>query len=134
MEEWRTLVLYDGECGLCDRAVQFLLRHDKKGALQFAPLQGETARPFVGEVDSFDTMILGARLAGGVRVSRRSEAALRTLARLGGVWRVLSWLRVLPRALTDFFYRIVARNRLRWFGRADACRVPDAATRARFLA
>ena len=62
MEEWRNLVLYDGECGLCDRAVQFLLRHDKKGAHAFAPLQGDTAKPYVGAVTSFDTMILVERM------------------------------------------------------------------------
>ena len=56
--DWKYLVLYDGECGLCDRSVQFLLRHDKKGVLTYAPLQGEAARPFVGEKPALDTMML----------------------------------------------------------------------------
>ena len=135
MAEWRNLVLYDGECGLCDRTVQFLLRHDKKGLLVYAPLQGETARPFVGDNPQIDTMMLVERLDDGTtRIWPRSRGVFRTLAKLGGVWRVLSWLRILPLFLTDFGYRFVARHRIDWFGKVDACRIPDDAVRPRFLA
>jgi predicted DCC family thiol-disulfide oxidoreductase YuxK len=135
VSEWRNLVLYDGECGLCDRTVQFLLRHDKKGVLNYAPLQGETARPFVEAEPALETMLLVERLAdGSTRVSARSRGVFRTLGKLGGGWRLLSWLRVLPAFLTDLGYRLVARHRIKWFGRVDVCRVPDPATRQRFLA
>jgi predicted DCC family thiol-disulfide oxidoreductase YuxK len=135
VSEWRNLVLYDGECGLCDRTVQFLLRHDKKGVLNYAPLQGETARPFVGAEPALETMLLVERLAdGSTRVSARSRGVFRTLAKLGGFWRVVSWLRILPGFLTDLGYRLVARHRIQLFGRVDACRVPDPENRQRFLA
>jgi predicted DCC family thiol-disulfide oxidoreductase YuxK len=135
VEPWRYLVLYDGECGLCDRSIQWLLRHDRKGLLRFAPLQGATARPFVeGPLDELATVLYVERDAEGQpRVWERSAAAFRILWRLGGGWRVVAWLRVLPRALTDAVYRFVARRRRRWFGTVDACRAPDAAARARFL-
>jgi predicted DCC family thiol-disulfide oxidoreductase YuxK len=133
--DWKYLVLYDGECGLCDRSVQFLLRHDKKAVLSYAPLQGETARPFVGDKPALDTMMLVEKLdGGGTRVSVRSRGAFRTLAQLGGIWRVISWLRILPAFLTDLVYRFVAHNRIKWFGRVDACRVPSPEVRQRFLA
>ncbi len=132
---WRNLVLYDGECGLCDRTVQFLLRHDKKGVLKYAALQGETARPFVGDHPDIDTMMLVEKLDdGAIRVSSRSRGVFRTLAKLGGFWWVVSWLRILPVFLSDFGYRFVANRRIRWFGRVDACRLPDPSTRQRFLA
>jgi predicted DCC family thiol-disulfide oxidoreductase YuxK len=129
---WRNLVLYDGECGFCDRLVQWLLRHDRKGILSYAPLQGETAKPFVsGDVD---TMVFVERGDdGATRVYERSRGVFRILRRLGGIWRVISWLRVLPRFVTDAGYRLIARNRIRWFGRVESCRVPDAAVKARFL-
>jgi predicted DCC family thiol-disulfide oxidoreductase YuxK len=66
------------------------------------------------------------------RVYLRSEAIWRTCAELGGPWRRLAWLRWLPRVLSDVFYRFFARNRYRWFGRLEACRMPDAAERRRF--
>jgi len=132
---WRYLVLYDGECGLCDRSVQWLLRHDRKQVLTFAPLQGETARPYVGASDALDTMILVEQPAGDSppRTSRRSRAVLRILSKLGPGWWLLSLVRVIPAFLSDLLYRFVAAHRLRWFGRVDACRRPDEATRARFL-
>jgi predicted DCC family thiol-disulfide oxidoreductase YuxK len=130
---WRNLVLFDGECGMCDRLVQWLLRHDKRGVLSYAPLQGEAARPFA-PADS-DTMVFVERLDdGSTRILRRSRGVFRILHKLGGVWRLLSWLRLLPVFLTDAGYRFVARRRLRWFGRVASCRLPDDATRARFLA
>jgi predicted DCC family thiol-disulfide oxidoreductase YuxK len=135
MEGWRYLVLYDGECGLCDRSVQWLLRHDKQDVLRYAPLQGATARAFVERTDAFDTIVFVEKGEdGAVRVSHRSRAAFRILSRLGGVWRMISWLRILPLALTDLVYRFVAARRIRWFGRVDACRLPDPSVRARFLA
>jgi predicted DCC family thiol-disulfide oxidoreductase YuxK len=139
VDEWHNLVLYDGECGLCDRTVQWLLRHDRRGVLTYAPLQGETARPFVanvpGDKRELDTLVFVERSDdGAIRVTDRSRGVFRILGTLGGFWRVVSWLRFLPRFLTDLGYRIVAKNRIRWFGRVDACRVPDAAVRQRFLA
>jgi predicted DCC family thiol-disulfide oxidoreductase YuxK len=135
MEGWRYLVLYDGECGLCDRSVQWLLRHDRQGLLRYAPLQGTTARAFVERTDAYDTIVFVEKGDdGAVRVSRRSRAAFRIFAQLGGVWRVIGWLRFLPAGLTDLVYRFVAARRIRWFGRVDACRLPDPSVRARFLA
>jgi predicted DCC family thiol-disulfide oxidoreductase YuxK len=131
---WRYLVLYDGECGLCDRSVQWLLRRDRRAVLRFAPLQGETARGFVGEKAEFDTMVFVERRPGEApRVLERARAVLTILRRIGGVWLLVAWLRFLPRVLIDVPYRFVARRRIRWFGRVDACRLPDPATRQRFL-
>jgi predicted DCC family thiol-disulfide oxidoreductase YuxK len=63
----------------------------------------------------------------------RSEAALRTVAALGGGWRLVALARVVPRAVRDAAYDVVARSRHRWFGRRVACRVPSPAERARFV-
>lgn len=132
---WRNLVLYDGECGLCDRLVQWLLRHDHQGVLSYAPLQGETARPYVGDSPKLDTMMFVERREdGSTKVFVRSRGALRILGKLGLFWRLLSLGRILPAFFTDVFYNFIAKNRIRWFGRVDACRVPDASTKARFYA
>lgn len=136
------LLLYDGECGLCDRAVQFLLARDPGGALRFAPLQGETAggylerhglRPRPGE--GFDSMVLALDPGGPrERVLVRAEAALALGRYLGGGLGALAWLgRIVPRRGRDAAYRVVARNRKRLAGPPDRCRLPDAGERARFL-
>jgi len=132
------LVLYDGVCGFCDGAVRWLLAHDPAGKLHFAPLQGETAawlRRLHPEIpNDLDTIVFIESEGGVSRVFLRSQAVWRACAELTGPWRRLAWLRWLPRVLNDPFYRLFARFRYRWFGRLDACRVPDAAERQRFLA
>lgn len=128
------LVLYDGECGLCDRLVRFLLRADRRGLLAYAALQGETARRYVGSRTDFDTMVFVDRsVSDQPRIWTRARAAFEVLHRLGGFWWAMTWLRFLPAALIDVPYNVVAKNRFRMFGRLEQCRVPDAAVRQRFL-
>ena len=133
----RLLVLYDGVCGLCDRTVQFLLRKDRHGVLAFAPLQGETAaavRRRQPQLEGVDSMVF-VRDAGGAgeRAFVRTTGVLAALDALGGFWRVLSWLRVVPRPLRDGIYDAVAARRYRWFGKFDSCRLPAPGQAARFL-
>jgi predicted DCC family thiol-disulfide oxidoreductase YuxK len=130
------LVLFDGVCGFCDRAVRWLMARDPAGRLGFAPLQGETAarlRQLNPEIPTeVETLVLVATADGSPRVSLRSDAAWRVCAELERPWRWLAWLRWLPRGLRDRLYVEFARRRYRWFGRLESCRVPDAAERHRF--
>jgi predicted DCC family thiol-disulfide oxidoreductase YuxK len=126
------VAFFDGVCNLCNRSVDFLLRHDRRGLLRFAPLQGttfaEVARdhPELAGTDSFV-------LAQGGRVHVRSSAALRAAVALGGAWRACGVLLAVPRPLRDVVYDFVARRRYRWFGRRESCRLPTPELRARFL-
>lgn len=124
------VVLFDGLCGFCDGAVQLLLRLDRRGALRFAPLQGETAAPWRSRVPPGTDSIL---LVEGDRVTWRSEAALRIAAHLGWPWRAAGALRIVPRVVRDAVYDAIARARYRLAGRREACRLPTPAERARFL-
>jgi len=115
------IVFYDGPCGLCHRAVKFVLRHDRSGtAFRFAPLQGETFQARVpadrrGSVP--DSMAVEAR-GGGLLV--RSDACIHVLRRLGGRWRIIAALvAAIPRPLRDGLYAGLARIRYRVFGRRD---------------
>jgi predicted DCC family thiol-disulfide oxidoreductase YuxK len=130
------LVLFDGVCGFCDSAIRWLLARDPAGRLAFAPLQGETAaalRRRHPEIPSeLESLVLVESGPEGSRVHLGSEAIWRICAQLAGPWRLLAWLRWLPPALREFAYRRFASRRYRWFGRLDACRVPEAAERARF--
>lgn len=132
------LILYDGVCGLCDAAVQWVLDHDPAGLFSFAPLQGETAAALRARHPQIpadlDTVVVVERGPDGVeRVFLRSAAAFRVLRRVGGPWRLLLVFSVLPRRLTDLGYRLIAAVRYRLFGKLDACRFPGPEERARFL-
>lgn len=132
------LVLYDGLCGFCDATVSWLLRHDPEGRFRFAPLQGETAAALLARhpevpADLDSIILVEAGPDGAERLSWHSTAAFRIGARLDQPWRALSWLRVLPRFLTDLGYRAFARIRYYIWGRREACRIPTPAERTRFL-
>lgn len=128
------LVFYDGVCGLCDRAVHFLLVQDATQAIKFAPLQGETARNHSQLPPVTDSIVLIVD-PGTIRQQThlRSDAMLRLLDHIGGFWRVVSWLRIVPRPIRDSIYDAVAKRRYRWFGRFDVCRIPPTEFRDRFL-
>ena len=130
----RHVVFFDGVCGLCDRTVSFLLRHDRHDRLRFAPLQGTTARrllpPLGGRPEDLDTLYV---LTSDGRLLRRSRAVLFAVVALGGGWVLLKVLRLVPRPLADLLYDWVARIRYRVFGRLEACSIPTAKERSRFL-
>jgi predicted DCC family thiol-disulfide oxidoreductase YuxK len=125
------IIFFDGVCGLCNRFVDRLLRIDRRGVFRFAPLQGSTAhdRLPAGLADALSSVVY---LREGI-VLTRSTAALRILIDLGG-WRTLNraWF-IFPRSVRDAVYDWIARNRYRWFGKRETCRVPTQTERASFL-
>lgn len=123
-------ILFDGVCNLCNASVNFIIDRDPKGYFRFAALQSDAAKA-LGEAPNGDpdSIVL---LEDGVRYEQ-STAALRIARRLSGLWPVLYAGIILPRPLRDLVYRFIARNRYKWFGRRDACRLPSPELKARFL-
>src|SRR6266542_3700666 len=123
------IVLFDGVCNFCNRTVNFIMDKDKKRVFKFAALQSEAGQRLLGRFglkqSDFDTIIL----IEGERCYERSAAVLRIAKGLGGIWKIFYVLIVIPSFVRDFFYDIIARNRYRWFGRNDECRVPTAEER-----
>jgi len=128
------IVFYDGVCGLCDRWVRFILKRDKHRTLRFAPLQGEAAKTRKDLPAELRTVVLVVR-PGTVneQTFMRSDAALRLLDHVGGFWRILSWLRIVPRPIRDWVYDLIAQRRYRWFGKFESCPLPPPEWQDRFL-
>jgi predicted DCC family thiol-disulfide oxidoreductase YuxK len=128
----RPIVFFDGDCALCNASVDLILRADTRRRFLFAPLAGQTAReilpPLTADPGEWSIVLLDED---GVR--EQSDAALAICRELGGAWTLLGLLRALPRRLRDHAYRVIARNRYRWFGHHETCRIPTEAERARFL-
>ncbi|HYN84264.1 MAG TPA: DCC1-like thiol-disulfide oxidoreductase family protein [Pyrinomonadaceae bacterium] len=132
------VLLYDGVCGFCNRAVQTVLARDRRGTMRFAALQSDYARRLVERHPSLagvDSVVYVEPSADGLgeRVFVRSDAALRVAAYLGGPWRIFLAARLIPRAVRDRLYDLFARHRYRLFGRRDACMLPPPDARRRFL-
>ncbi len=131
--ETKQIVFFDGVCNLCNGALNWLIDHDPHNHLHFAPLQGETFRVLKNNETLSDDLSTIVFWSEG-RFFTHSEAVLRTCAALGGVWRLARVGLIIPAFLRDILYRFIARNRYRWFGKRDACRLPTPALTAKFLA
>ena len=129
----KDLLLFDGVCNLCHGAVQFIIKRDRLDRFRFASLQSELGQSIVREQglpEDVRTMVLVERDG---TVSVRSTAALRAARRLGGPWSLLAMLAIVPRFLRDPVYEFVAEHRYSWFGKKDACPLPDPALAYRFI-
>lgn len=128
----KPIIFFDDVCGMCNAFVDLILRIDRKQIFLFAPLQGSTARDLLPPLaeDAREWSMVYVDEAG---IHDQSDASLEVYRRLGGIWRLPGSLRYVPRFIRNPVYRVLARNRYRWFGKRDSCRVPTAAERARFL-
>ncbi|MCB1069430.1 MAG: DUF393 domain-containing protein [Kiritimatiellae bacterium] len=131
--ELHPVILFDGDCRFCHRAVQFVLKRDRAGVFRFAALDSAYGQAQLAAHGLADPRPDSLVLIEDDSAFIESEGALRIARRLGGGWRWLSGLILLPRVLRDPVYRWIARNRFRWFGKADRCSVPDPAFTDRFL-
>jgi predicted DCC family thiol-disulfide oxidoreductase YuxK len=129
----KALIVFDGVCVLCSAFARFILARDANFAFRFttaqAPLGQALYRHYGLDAQDFATNLL---IAEG-RVYCKLDTVAQTAARLGGPWRLLRGLRLLPYALADAAYDVVARNRFRLFGRRARCMIPPSTWRARFL-
>ena len=132
------LVLYDGVCGLCNRLLQFLLKHDRREVFSFAALQSDTGKRMVarsgGDPEELTSFYVVADFrTPGARVFTRSDAAVFVASQLGWPWKAMSIARWLPKVVRNRAYDLIARSRYRMFGRYEQCLLPTPEHRRRFV-
>ncbi len=128
----KAIILFDGECNLCNASVIFVVKRDKKEHFHYSHLQSEAGQAIRREhdiPDSVDSILLYEN----GKVHTRSSAALHIAQKLSGGWPFLYVFMIIPRPIRDWIYNIVARNRYRWFGKQEQCMVPTAGVKARFI-
>ena len=127
------IVLFDGVCKFCNASVNFLIDHDKAGRIHFAAHQSDLGQRLLTRFGLARDRIDSIVLVEGRRYSTESTAAIRLTRYMDGFWPILGAFLFVPAFLRDFVYEILARNRYRWFGVLDACRMPTPEIRNRFL-
>jgi predicted DCC family thiol-disulfide oxidoreductase YuxK len=132
------IVLYDGVCGLCNRAVQFLLKRDRHDRFRFASLQSEFAANLLQrhgiDHNQLDTVYAVLDYGKpGEKLLSKGDAFLLFARVLGGIWSVARLVKVVPRPVRNWLYDFIAANRYRVFGKAESCMLPDPAYRHKFL-
>jgi predicted DCC family thiol-disulfide oxidoreductase YuxK len=123
METKQPVILFDGFCNLCNGSVNFLLKHDRKNQFSYVPLQSDEGRMYIRKYHipaDIDSVIL----IKSNRVYFESDAAVEIAEMLSFPWKTMYFIKYIPKKIRDKIYRWVAKNRYRWFGKRESCRIP----------
>ena len=130
----KQLILFDGVCNLCNRSVQFIIRHDKKDKFLFTALQSNVGKKiiqeFIIDTSKTDSILLYSPDKG---LSLRSTAALNIAKQLRFPINTLIIFIIIPNFIRNWIYDLIARNRYKWYGKMDDCMIPTPEIKAKFL-
>ena len=134
LPENKKIILFDGVCNLCDGAIQFIIKHDKKDIFRYASLQSELGKKLVAErglnPEDIDSIML---IEPGVAYYRKSTAALEISRDLSGGYSLLKNFLFLPEIMRDGVYDFIANHRYKWFGKTEQCMIPTPKLKDKFL-
>ncbi|WP_027409125.1 thiol-disulfide oxidoreductase DCC family protein [Anoxybacteroides tepidamans] len=126
------VILFDGVCNFCSASVRFIIERDPHAYFRFASLQSEAGQKLLrkhGVPERIDSLVF----IDGSAYYTKSSAALNICKHLRGWWKYFYIFVLIPRPLRDYVYDWVAKNRYKWFGKANNCLIPTEEIRKRFL-
>lgn len=132
MEAPNLVVFFDGYCNLCNGAVQFIIKRDKKSKFKFASLQSDYAKQILAPENRIAIPESIVLMENG-KLYFQSSAAFRIAKQLTIPVSLLYAFSIFPRFITDAGYKFIAKNRYRWFGKKDLCWIPSPELKERFL-
>jgi predicted DCC family thiol-disulfide oxidoreductase YuxK len=127
------VILFDGVCNLCSRAVQFIIKRDRKNVFRFSSLQSNfgqaVLKKFSLPTNTFNSFILFKK----GKIYTRSTGALMVAKQLQGGWPLLYFFIIVPAFIRDSVYNYIANNRYKWFGKKEECWIPSPALKSKFI-
>ncbi|HJS01012.1 MAG TPA: DCC1-like thiol-disulfide oxidoreductase family protein [Flavobacterium sp.] len=130
----KKIILFDGVCNLCDSAVLFIIKRDKKDVFRFVALQSDLGKEITSYIGmnskEIDSIIL---YEPGTAYYYKSEAAFKIASQLGLFYGLLAIFKILPKKINDSIYDYIAANRYRWYGKKEHCIVPTPELKVKFL-
>jgi len=127
------ILLFDGVCNLCNGFVQFVIERDQEGLFKFAALQSDVGKNVLQHINLSTDDLSTAILIEDEKIYTQSTVGLKMIKKMNVWYRFLYFLIVLPKPFRDFFYRILAKNRYKWFGEKENCMIPSPELQSRFL-
>jgi predicted DCC family thiol-disulfide oxidoreductase YuxK len=127
------IILFDGVCNLCNASINYVIDRDKQKYFRYAALQSKSGETYLNKfnmpADVFNTIVL----VEGDKFYTRSTAALRIAKKMDGAWPLLYTFIIIPTFIRNVVYDFVAKNRYKWFGREETCRIPTPELKSLFL-
>ncbi|WP_035674525.1 thiol-disulfide oxidoreductase DCC family protein [Flavobacterium sp. 83] len=134
LPEDKRIILFDGVCNLCDSAVQFIIKQDKKDIFRFVALQSDLGQEIIKHIGidakKIDSIIL---YEPGIAYYYKSEAALEIAKSLGGIFYCGTLFSIFPTSFNNYIYDYIAKNRYKWYGKKESCMIPTKELQAKFL-
>ncbi len=127
------IILFDGVCNLCNSSVNFILDRDTYGYFKFASLQSEVGSYLIDRFGLSGDVPDSVILIKNYRVYLQSTAALEIARGLRGPVKLLYGGIIIPKFLRNPIYNFIARNRYKWFGKLDECRIPTPELQSLFI-
>jgi len=127
------IVLFDGVCNLCNASVDLILKYDKKKTMKFASLQSNIGAQLILKYKLNQIGLTTIVFIDSGKAYTHSTAILKIAGHMGGLWPAAAIFFIFPKFFRDYIYKIISKNRYRWFGKRDTCRLPSSAERKRFI-
>ena len=134
--EFQHLIFFDGVCSLCNSSIDFILKRDKKNIFLFTSLQSEEAKEVIISHNYPEEKIKGLSNIVYLRKGKievKSKAILYILWDLSGFFKPTILGLIIPTFMRDWLYDIVSKNRYKWFGKRETCRIPNSQEKEKFL-
>lgn len=133
MTQTKSIVFFDGVCNLCNASIDFIIQKDSKNQFLVGALQDSFSKAILSvhkvDEDYLDSLVLLEE----DQIYYKSTAALKIARKLSGIWPIFYPLIYLPTWLRDPVYDFIGKNRYRWFGKKNTCRIPTPEEKAKFL-
>lgn len=126
------IVLFDGVCNYCNNMVNFAIRHNSKRNLRYVPLQSVAGKAILAKFNipqAVDSLVFVENDQAYIY----SSAALKISKHFNYPAKILYVLIIVPQFVRDYFYRFIAKNRYKWFGKKEHCMIPSKEVKELFI-
>lgn len=121
----KSIILFDGVCNLCNKSVQFIIKHDHKKQFLFVSLQSDAAVKLLLQLNGKNSKLNSIVVTDGDFIYKKSNAILYIFKKLGGFWKLFYFFKIIPKGIRDYLYDFVAKYRYKWFGKREICDIID---------
>jgi predicted DCC family thiol-disulfide oxidoreductase YuxK len=131
--EGKSIILFDGNCNLCNASLNFIIKHDKKERFLFASLQSDAVKEILLQYSSKNLTLDSIVLIEEQKIFTKSTAALKISKYLNNEFKFLYTFIITPSFIRDYVYDYIAENRYKWYGKRLKCLVPSPKLKDRFI-
>ena len=127
------IIIFDGVCNFCNATVNFIMKYDKKSRFYFTANQSGEGQKILQDfgIETTDVGTIYLYTAG--KIYHKSTAALRIASFLQFPFNLAYAFIIVPAFFRDAIYSFIAKNRYKWFGKKESCRIPSPEEAVRFI-